>query len=233
MDSHARARASFPSLAAVSVCARVQFDARHETVSALFSYAARELTNEFQLRARPNEAKTRVLLAPIVHGKHHAYRASLPNDALWHHVCVTWRKNDGFWAVYVDGERGDWDVGREPARDIYGSGIFVLGQDQDSFGGNFTEPFVGNITDVNIWDVTLDDEQIRRLVDCTSPAEPRSLFSQRELNLTLHEVKEVSVVMQCPGQWSMRAWGLVLLLLLVCLPLAAVCLQIKHIIAIQ
>ncbi|KAL7827305.1 hypothetical protein SRHO_G00330230 [Serrasalmus rhombeus] len=196
---HARARALFPPLASASTCARVQFDARHESVSTLFSYATRALTNEFQLRARADETRRRVLLAPIVHGRHHAYRASFPNDARWHHVCVTWRKSDGLWAVYVDGEKGEWGTGTEPSRDMHGHGIFVLGQDQDSFGGNFTEPFVGNITDVNFWDVTLDDEQIRRLEDCTSLLEPKPLFSWQELNLTLHEVKEVAAVMQCPG----------------------------------
>ncbi|KAI4900826.1 hypothetical protein NFI96_024928, partial [Prochilodus magdalenae] len=198
-DGHARAGVTFPPLASISACARVQFDARHESVSTLFSYATRALTNEFQLRARVDEARGRVLLAPIVHGRHHAYRASFPNDARWHHVCVTWRKKDGSWAVYVDGEKGESGTGNEPSRDMHGHGIFVLGQDQDSFGGNFTEPFVGNITDVNIWDVALDDEQIRRLADCANPVEPKPLFGWHELNLTIHEVKEVAAMMQCPG----------------------------------
>ncbi|KAG9270471.1 adhesion G-protein coupled receptor D2 isoform X2 [Astyanax mexicanus] len=198
-DGHARAAATFPPLAAASVCARVQFDGLHQSVSALFSYATRALTNEFQLRARPDEKRQRVLLALIVHGRHHAYRASFPNDARWHHVCVTWRKSDGSWAVYVDGKKGDGAAGSEPNRDMHGNGIFILGQDQDSFGGNFTEPFVGNITDVNVWDVTLNNEQVRRLEVCSRPVEPRPFLGWHELNLTLHEVTEVPEVIPCPG----------------------------------
>uniref|UniRef100_A0A8B9GXK1 Pentraxin (PTX) domain-containing protein n=1 Tax=Astyanax mexicanus TaxID=7994 RepID=A0A8B9GXK1_ASTMX len=199
-DGHARAAATFPPLAAASVCARVQFDGLHQSVSALFSYATRALTNEFQLRARPDEKRQRVLLALIVHGRHHAYRASFPNDARWHHVCVTWRKSDGSWAVYVDGKKGDGAAGSEPNRDMHGNGIFILGQDQDSFGGNFTEPFVGNITDVNVWDVTLNNEQVRRLEVCSRPVEPRPFLGWHELNLTLHEVTEVPEVIPCPGE---------------------------------
>ena len=100
----------------------------------------------------------------------------------------------------MDGEKGESGTGNEPSRDMHGHGIFVLGQDQDSFGGNFTEPFVGNITDVNIWDVALDDEQIRRLADCANPVEPKPLFGWHELNLTIHEVKQVAAMMQCPGE---------------------------------
>uniref|UniRef100_A0A4W4FPY8 Pentraxin family member n=1 Tax=Electrophorus electricus TaxID=8005 RepID=A0A4W4FPY8_ELEEL len=190
-DGYARVEASFPSLPSVSVCVRAQFDPQHKKVSTLFSYAAPVFTNEFQLRGYVDKVKPQVLLALIVHGKHHSYKAWFTNDANWHHICVTWQKSDGFWAIYVDGVRRDSAAGKEVSRNIYGNGILILGQDQDSFGGNFTEPFVGNITDLNIWDISLDETQIRTIHDCSPALKRKPFFNWLDRNLTIHAVKEV------------------------------------------
>ncbi|XP_026879968.2 adhesion G-protein coupled receptor D2 isoform X1 [Electrophorus electricus] len=198
-DGYARVEASFPSLPSVSVCVRAQFDPQHKKVSTLFSYAAPVFTNEFQLRGYVDKVKPQVLLALIVHGKHHSYKAWFTNDANWHHICVTWQKSDGFWAIYVDGVRRDSAAGKEVSRNIYGNGILILGQDQDSFGGNFTEPFVGNITDLNIWDISLDETQIRTIHDCSPALKRKPFFNWLDRNLTIHAVKEVPAKMFCPG----------------------------------
>ncbi|XP_026801517.3 adhesion G-protein coupled receptor D2 [Pangasianodon hypophthalmus] len=199
-DGYARVEASFPPLSAVSVCVRAQFAPHHEKVSTLFSYAAPTLTNEFQLRGCLDKTKRHVLLALIIHGKHHSYKAWFPNNGDWHQICVTWRKSDGLWDIYVDGEKRDSASDENSSRDIYGNGIFILGQDQDSFGGNFTEPFLGNMTDLNIWNSWLAEGQIRTLFTCSSASNLRPFFSWQERNLTLHTVvKEISGMVQCPG----------------------------------
>ncbi|XP_036383454.1 adhesion G-protein coupled receptor D2 [Megalops cyprinoides] len=192
----ARVQLRFPPLPAVTVCVRVQWDQRHNQVSTVFSYAAPVFTNEFQLRGRADGAG-RVLVALIVHGHHRPYKASFSNDGAWHHLCVTWRRSDGRWAIHVDGERRDTGAGADTPRDIHGEGIFIVGQDQDSFGGDFTEPFVGNVTDLRIWDVALEEAKVQDLYACSAPArEP--LFTWSIANMTLHPgAKLVPVQLLC------------------------------------
>uniref|UniRef100_A0A3B3XH75 Pentraxin family member n=1 Tax=Poecilia mexicana TaxID=48701 RepID=A0A3B3XH75_9TELE len=161
-------------------------------VSTVFSYAAPVLTNEFQLRGRV-DTQGRIHLALIIHGKHFPYKASFANDGAWHHICVTWSQMNNHWAIYVDGDRKDTGSGTDMDRDIHGDGILILGQDQDSFGGNFTEPFFGNITDLNVWNVSLETRHVRALNLCSATIREK-LFSW---NLSLidshHVVKEPSL----------------------------------------
>jgi len=193
--------ASFPSLSAVSICVRVQWDPRDENVSTVFSYATRSVINEFQLRGKHADRKLR--LALVIQGQHHPYKAELPIDEDWHHVCVTWRSKDRFWAIYVDGRTGDSGHGnaREKAKDIYGDGIFILGQDQDTFGGTFTEPFFGNLTDLNIWGEALELKQVQALNTCSELTNHRALFRWRDRSLSPvhHSVQNVSATLNCPG----------------------------------
>uniref|UniRef100_A0A3Q3W6R8 Pentraxin family member n=1 Tax=Mola mola TaxID=94237 RepID=A0A3Q3W6R8_MOLML len=154
-QAFARVNVSFPPLSSISVCIRVQWNPEWNEVSTIFSYAAPVFTNEFQLRGQV-DMQGRILLALIIHGKHLPYKASFKNDGAWHHICVMWRRSRGHWAIYVDGDRKDMGSGMETFRDIFGEGILILGQDQDSFGGNFTEPFYGNITDLNVWNMSLE-----------------------------------------------------------------------------
>ncbi|TMS03410.1 Adhesion G-protein coupled receptor D2, partial [Larimichthys crocea] len=174
-EGFARVNMSFPALSSVSVCVRVQWNPEWNEVSTIFSYAAPVFTNEFQLRGQV-DMQGRILLALIIHGKHLPYKASFPNDGAWHHVCVTWHRNRSHWAIYVDGDMKDMGSGTDNSRDIYGDGILILGQDQDSFGGNFTEPFFGNITDLNVWNISLEKWHVRALNAC-SAITPEVLFS--------------------------------------------------------
>ena len=200
-EGHARLGTRFPPLQAVSVCVRIQWDLRYNQVSTIFSYAASVFINEFQLRGRADGADGQVLLALIVHGHHCPYKASFPNDGEWHQVCVSWRNSDALWVIYVDGEMRDTGTETDPTREIHGEGIFIVGQDQDSFGGDFTEPFVGNITDLNVWDVVLEEDQIQTLKACWPLENQDALFSWNSQNLTLHpDVKEVPANIYCPGR---------------------------------
>ncbi|XP_056275220.1 adhesion G-protein coupled receptor D2 [Pseudoliparis swirei] len=198
LEGFARVNVSFPALASVSVCVRVQWDAAWTEVSTIFSYAAPVFTNEFQLRGQV-DLQGRILLALIVHGKHLPYKASFPNDGAWHHVCVTWRRGGGLWAIYVDGNRRDAGSGADSPGSIYGDGIFILGQDQDSFGGNFTEPFFGNITDLNVWRTSLEARHVRALNACLA-ATRELLFSWSPAHLSTHPVvQEVQGLLFCPA----------------------------------
>uniref|UniRef100_A0AAY4DP89 Pentraxin family member n=1 Tax=Denticeps clupeoides TaxID=299321 RepID=A0AAY4DP89_9TELE len=175
-QSYARINSYFPPLPAVTVCARIQWHQEHNHVSTIFSYAAPVLINEFQLRGQTKGEGRPVLLALIVQGHHQPYKASFPNDGEWHHVCVSWRSGDMLWVIHVDGERKDFGSVTGAQRNIHGDGIFIIGQDQDSFGGNFTEPFVGNLTDLNVWNEMLDDKQLWVLKVCQPLLNIETLF---------------------------------------------------------
>ncbi|KAL4622638.1 adhesion G-protein coupled receptor D2 [Arapaima gigas] len=196
-EGYARLEVDFPSLGAVSVCSRVQWDRRHSKTSTVFSYAAPVFTNELLLRARLSE--DRVLLALIVHGQHRPFKASFTNNGAWHHLCITWRGSDGHWAVHVDGQQLDGGTGKDTPSHLHAGGIFVVGQDQDSFGGNFSEPFVGNITGLGVWDGVLEESEVLALNACAS-VDHQPLFSWNVLDMTIHpDVKQVPASVRCPG----------------------------------
>ena len=50
-------------------------------------------------------------------------------------------------------------------QEIRGGGFLVLGQQQDSVGGGFKpiDSFIGEMTDVNIWDHVITDQEITRM----------------------------------------------------------------------
>ncbi|XP_072288878.1 adhesion G protein-coupled receptor D2 [Eucyclogobius newberryi] len=198
-DGFARVNFSFPALSSISVCVRVQWDPQWGDVSTIFSYAALVFTNEFQLRSQVDN-QGRILLALIIHGKHMPYKASFPNDGAWHHICITWGQASGQWAIYVDGERKDAGRGADTSREIHGDGILILGQDQDSFGGNFTEPFFGNVTDLNVWNSSLEARHVRALFGC-SPVSREVLFSWSLEHLSRHDVvRDMEAVLFCPAK---------------------------------
>ncbi|XP_070402432.1 adhesion G protein-coupled receptor D2 isoform X5 [Nothobranchius furzeri] len=197
-EGFAHINISFPALEAVSVCVRVQWEPKWNDVSTIFSYAAPVFTNEFQLRGQVN-MHGRVLLALIIQGKHLPYKASFWNDGAWHHICVTWSRSSNLWTIYVDGVQKDMGSGSETRRDIYGDGILILGQDQDSFGGNFTEPFFGNITDLNVWSSCLETRHVHALNSC-SAITPKKLFSWNLDLISSHPiVKVVQALLFCPA----------------------------------
>uniref|UniRef100_A0A672HKY5 Pentraxin family member n=1 Tax=Salarias fasciatus TaxID=181472 RepID=A0A672HKY5_SALFA len=198
-EGFANVNVSFPAMSAISVCVRVQWDPQWNEVSTIFSYAAPVFTNEFQLRGQV-DVQGRILLALIIHGKHLPYKAWFPNDGAWHHICVTWRRSDSLWAIYVDGDRRDTSSNTDTSRDVYGDGILILGQDQDSFGGNFTEPFSGNITDLNVWNTSLEERHVRALNACSALTQER-LFSWSLDLLSSHPVvRQVQTLLFCPGE---------------------------------
>ncbi|XP_041856500.1 adhesion G-protein coupled receptor D2 isoform X3 [Melanotaenia boesemani] len=201
-EGFAHVNISLPALSSISVCVRVQWDPEWNEVSTIFSYAAPVFTNEFQLRGQV-DVQGRILLALIIHGKHLPYKASFPNNGEWHHICVTWRRNSNQWAIYVDGDKKDMGSGSDTYRDIYRDGILILGQDQDSFGGNFTEPFFGNITDLNVWNMSLEARHVHSLSSClpSSPMLTQDMLFSWNLDLISSHpvVQKVQALLFCPG----------------------------------
>lgn len=77
------------------------------------------------------------------------------------HICASWESATGIVEFWVDGK----PKVRKSLQKAYTVGTdasIILGQDQDSYGGNFDakQSFVGDIGDVNMWDFVLSPEQI-------------------------------------------------------------------------
>lgn len=151
-------------MAAVTVCARLKFSPTCHGSSTVFSYSIRTFINEFQLRARviPNQP---IQLALLVHGEHGPFVSAFASDASWHSTCVSWTRNDGRWAISVDGQEVRHGISLYSSGSIGGGGIFIIGQEQDVFGSSFSSDvaFCGSITQLHMWDQMLDARKIQTM----------------------------------------------------------------------
>ena len=83
---------------------------------------------------------------------------------MWHHICVSWESSSGSWKFYKDGELKQEDTLKR-GYTISGGGSLVLGQHQDSVGGDFEadQSFKGMLSNVNVWDHKLLDARIKEM----------------------------------------------------------------------
>ncbi|XP_072908686.1 adhesion G protein-coupled receptor D2 [Hemitrygon akajei] len=189
-----------PSMSAITVCVNIQCDDQANTVATVFSYAVPTFMNEFQLRARINDTGF-IQLALIVHGHHTPYQTVLKNDGQWHHICVTWRSEEGAWSFYADGCIVSSGQRYYSSQVLAGNGVFIIGQDQDSLGGTFkqSEAFSGNITGLNIWSGVLDRSQIAAASGCSLPHQ-RLIYQWSLSNLEIeHTVEIKKALVSCSG----------------------------------
>lgn len=188
-------------MAAVSACAHVQWDPTATEVSTVFSYAVPAFTNEFQLRGIVDKDQF-VKFAIILHGHHSPYLPVFRTDTDWHHFCVTWQQSNGTWVIYADGKQKASASGLAPSRALDGHGTFIIGQDQDSLGGTFKEKesFSGNLTDLQVWERSLSQEQVEKIRSCVSIREGL-IFDWREDILEVEtSIQEATVKLTCPGE---------------------------------
>ncbi|XP_033211055.1 sushi, von Willebrand factor type A, EGF and pentraxin domain-containing protein 1-like isoform X2 [Belonocnema kinseyi] len=125
------------------------------------------------------------------------------NDGYWHFLCVTWESQFGTWNVYVDGSLKDNGTLLSNRTAIKGNGILIVGQEQDKFGGDFSESesFIGKITLLNIWNSVLDSKTIQTF---SSLCENYfgSLFAWVQMQENVHgniEILESPFCQGCPS----------------------------------
>jgi hypothetical protein len=85
------------------------------------------------------------------------------NDGYWHHIAVTWQSSDGQLKFYKDGvEIATGTIAKENS--LGSGGSFVVGQEQDTVGGNFdrSQAFAGAIDEVRVWNKVRSAEEIRK-----------------------------------------------------------------------
>jgi len=71
-------------------------------------------------------------------------------------LCLTWESNRGLAAAWVDGKRSSYQV-YKPGHTVRPNGTVLLGQDPDKHLGDLeaAQSFVGELTDLNMWDHVL------------------------------------------------------------------------------
>ncbi|XP_072096767.1 adhesion G protein-coupled receptor D2 [Mobula birostris] len=202
---YAKLLSVLPSLSAITVCANIQCDDQANAIATVFSYAVPTFMNEFQLRARINDTGF-IQLALIVHGHHTPYQTVLKNDGQWHHICVTWRTEEGAWSFYADGHIVSSGQRYYSSQVLAGNGVFIIGQDQDSLGGTFkqSEAFSGNITGLNIWSGVLDRSQIAAASGCSLPHQ-RLIYQWSLSNLEIEHTVEIKKAQLHSGQHGASA----------------------------
>ncbi|XP_072373708.1 C-reactive protein-like [Scyliorhinus torazame] len=144
-----------PNLSAFTVCLRAASEASSNYV--LFSYATSHDANEL-LIWQGNHGRLVLYLGKL------EVRFSLPEmNALLRHTCVTWEARSHLVTVWVNGERTLQK--RIQKAFVHGGGAIILGQEQDKVRGGFdtVQSFVGEITDVNMWDHALKACEVKTI----------------------------------------------------------------------
>uniref|UniRef100_A0A665V404 Pentraxin family member n=1 Tax=Echeneis naucrates TaxID=173247 RepID=A0A665V404_ECHNA len=77
-------------------------------------------------------------------------------------LCLTWESRTGLAAFWVEGKRSTYQV-YKPGHNIRPNGSVLLGQDPDKHLGGLEagQSFVGEVTDLNMWDFVLSRSMIQ------------------------------------------------------------------------
>ncbi|ROT78797.1 putative glycine receptor subunit alpha-4 isoform X3 [Penaeus vannamei] len=160
-SSFARLNTSFPELFSFTVCYRIYL-LRFREESTLMSYAVSEnKDNELRMDHRLTGYKVSL---------HSRWAKTVLETPLnqWAHFCISFHHPTGEWKIYLDGEMTDKGAFPMTSESLVGSGAYIIGQEQDSFGGGFQrdQSFSGEITQLNFWSRVLDEGTIRKFASC-------------------------------------------------------------------
>ncbi|XP_048100884.1 pentraxin-4 [Alosa alosa] len=147
------------SIYELTICTWVRVESRY--MGTLFSYATADNDNMLVLYGRNTSSAGSV---DFVIGDP-AYR-ELPVQTIldnqWHHLCVIWSSIEGRFWHYIDRRLISTGSRFQNGYEIPPGGTLVLGQEQDSMGGNFdqAEAFVGRLAGFTMWPRVLSPGEI-------------------------------------------------------------------------
>ncbi|XP_018333054.1 sushi, von Willebrand factor type A, EGF and pentraxin domain-containing protein 1-like [Agrilus planipennis] len=124
------------------------------------------------------------------------------SDGAWHFVCITWN-NSGAYNVFVDGVNVKKGVNLAKGASIEGNGIMIVGQEQDAFGGMFsqTEAFVGRINSLNFWQKQLFSSEINEIMTSCDKNIYGDLYSWAEMKSSIRgtiKIENSTFCSDCP-----------------------------------
>lgn len=153
-----RARPQEP-LTSFTVCLRAYTDMTHP--GTFFSYATHTTDNDIVL------FKPKPSIYHLYVGDEFIdffFLENLDSKPIWEHVCMSWESATGLVEFWLDGVR--WPrYGMMKGYSVSAEASIVLGQDQDVLGGGFepSQSFVGELTDVYMWDRVLSPKEVSRV----------------------------------------------------------------------
>jgi C1A family cysteine protease len=145
----------------------------------IYGFPEKEITVEFWMKTTSNKKGTPISYASIGNDNEftiHNYRnfeifiagfsiktGVSANDGKWHHIAVTWESSTGKVKLFKDGKKVFEGVLAQGYL-IDPRGILVIGQEQDSFGGDFDsdQAFIGYIDEVAIYGEALPADVIKK-----------------------------------------------------------------------
>ncbi|KAK2870417.1 hypothetical protein Q8A67_024809 [Cirrhinus molitorella] len=145
------------SLSAFTLCMRVATELQGELPIILFTYRTPEV-DEINVW-KQTDGRLSLHLQSSGEG---AFFSLPPISTFQTHLCVTWDSATGFTAFWVNGHRSLYQLYRK-GLSIRPGGTVLLGQDCDNYLGGFDaeQSFVGEVTDVHMWDHVLSGSEIR------------------------------------------------------------------------
>ncbi|XP_060778644.1 C-reactive protein-like [Neoarius graeffei] len=157
--AHVRVTPKKPlNLQAFTLCMRVatELNSRRETI--LFAYRTEEAD---ELNVWQENGTLSLYLRSSSDG---ALFALPPLSAFPTHLCTTWDSSTGATAFWVNGRRSLLKIYRR-GHTVVPDGAIIVGQDPDSYLGTFDikQSFVGEISEIQMWDSVLTAGQIALL----------------------------------------------------------------------
>ncbi|XP_072249386.1 C-reactive protein-like [Leuresthes tenuis] len=157
--AHVRLTTSRQNLNAVTVCLRSFTDLKRD--HSLFSLATPSKFNDFLIFKMSTSDSFDLSARDFSAG----FDGLEFKQNTWHSICATWDATSGLTQLWLDGKPSSRKF--TSLGSINGPIIIVLGQDQDSYGGDFdvNQSFVGMMSDVYMWNNVLSPCDIQSYVD--------------------------------------------------------------------
>ncbi|KAJ8391954.1 hypothetical protein AAFF_G00084250 [Aldrovandia affinis] len=116
----------------------------------------------------------------------------------WGNYCVSWRSHSGQAELWVNGALVE-EQRMQAGYALRPEGTLILGKNKDGFLGiSDSDPFVGHLTDVNMWDRTLYPSEIRDQMACGTDAPKGNVLSWGVTRLSLYGGVELQTNHRCP-----------------------------------
>ncbi|XP_075137179.1 serum amyloid P-component-like [Leptodactylus fuscus] len=160
-----------------TICMRLHLSLMTQSC-VLFSMSTKTNVNSIVLFYYPG---LRNRFQQVVDYKHQYYDLKDKDFTEWTSMCVTW--DSSVWGLFIDGKY--YKVNKTSNVEISGDPIINIGQWQSQYRGFYTSlSFVGEMTDVNMWDKALTDAN---MMDYFADNEMNgNVINWKALNYTLH-----------------------------------------------
>ncbi|XP_034566945.1 pentraxin fusion protein-like isoform X2 [Notolabrus celidotus] len=185
VDSYVEMKAEKPlNMKAFTLCMRVATELTGSRAVILFAYRIKE-HDELNVW-REGDGR----LSLYMQSSNDRVSFKVPElGALSTHLCFTWDSLTGATTLFMNGYSSVTKIYKK-GYTVQAGGKVILGQDPDTYLGNFdiNQSFVGEISDVDLWDSVLSYSSIRDLVhwERTSTSPWANVLNWETAKLTYH-----------------------------------------------